>query len=121
MYQEYNTIVETIDAIDQSVLWVKARITAEEPDSEDALIRVTDHILQCCLLLEGTNDLDSVRMCVSEIRDYFWEQKMLRLMQCRGRGSPKVAVSSEQIVFYLEHGFTVADIAWIVLKVHTLV
>ena len=106
--------METIDALEESMLWVKAQITAEEPGSEDALIRVADHILQCCLLLEdilSTNDFDSVRMCVSEIRDYFWEQKMLRLMQCRGRGRPKVAVSSEQMVFYLEHGFTVADIA----------
>ncbi len=68
--------------------------------------------MQCCLLLEDVLDyINSVLKSVSNIREHLEEQKMARLMQSRSGGRPKLSVSPDHIIFYLEHGFCVADIA----------
>ena len=108
-------VVEVMDEFERSVLWMKEEMNKEEFDTEQ-VVRVCDHLMQCCLLLEGEvngfEEFEEVRRVLDEIREFSYEARVSEgVIERRGRGRPEVSVSCEQIEFYLEHGFSIEDIA----------
>lgn len=115
-------IVEVMDEIERGVMWVRRQIVMaqeQDPGTEDldCVIGATDNMLQCCLILEAEiQSFESIRRVLTDIREYFLNLQESRSVQqistrYTRRGRPCVSVSVDQILFYIEHGFTIADIA----------
>ena len=71
-------VVEVMDEFERSVLWMKEEMNKEEFDIEQ-VVRVCDHLMQCCLLLEGEvngfEEFEEVRRVLDEIREFSYEAR----------------------------------------------
>ena len=85
-------------------------------EDEEAISRVIDQLIQCGLLIEGEITEGVVRMqqlrCVrSSLTKRAEDMELQRRINSRQRGRLTITISSQQAIFFLEHGCKISDIA----------
>lgn len=93
---------------------MKVTIDANDEDVDlDALLREADRLVRCALALQPhIPDGDSLLSELQHVRSAVEREKEVRQeMVVRRRGRPLVLMSEEHLLFYLQHGFKICDIA----------
>lgn len=93
---------------------MKVSIDANDEDVDvDALLRESDRLVRYALALQPhVPDGDSLLSELQHVRSAVEREKEVRQeMVVRRRGRPLVLVSEEHLLFYLQHGFKICDIA----------
>ena len=85
-------------------------------EDEEAISRVIDQLIQCGLLIEGETTEGVVLMqqlrCVrSSLTKRAEDMELQRCINSRQRGRHTITISSQQAIFFLEHGCKISDIA----------
>ena len=102
--------------MERSVSWIMEVFTSEDlsDEVEEAIKRIRTQLLQCALLLE--EEIPEGGMLMMQLRSLQSslikreEQRKLETAN-RQRGRPMISVTSSQVLFYLEHGCKINDIA----------
>ena len=112
-----DVLESVLTEVERELLWVKHQAStvgqSGASEEEEAIFRTIDHVLRCAILLEdhidgGTLFVDEVRAIESAFR----EQRELGIIhRRRSRGRPCLAIGVEQLSFFVQHGFKIADIA----------
>ena len=101
---------------ERSVSWMMEVFTSEDlsDEVEEAIKRIMNQLLQCALLLE--EEFPEGGMLMMQLRSLQSslikreEQRKLETAN-RQRGRPVISITSSQVLFYLEHGCKINDIA----------
>ena len=111
-------ILELLSEMERSVIWVREiiRVGDMSDEEEEAIFRVIDQLMQCGLLIEGETIegvvlMQQLRCMRSSLIKRAEEMELQRHINSRQRGRPTISISSQQVIFFLEHGCKISDVA----------